>query len=90
MYANYHKLVCSTLYTRGPSWSRSCDSCICDYLCNQCEMEPLSDKVFSIQHYVIKFVSDLREVRGFLRVLRFPPPIKLSFTIQVKYGWKRS
>ena len=27
-----------------------------------------------IQHYVMKFVSDLRQVSGFLRVLRFPPP----------------
>ena len=38
-------------------------------------------KVYSIQHYVIKFVSDLRQVGGFLRVLRFPPPIKLTATI---------
>ena len=30
--------------------------------------------VYSIEHYVIKFVSDLRQVDGFLRVLRFPPP----------------
>ena len=30
---------------------------------------------------VIKFVSDLRQVSGFLRVLRFPPPIKLTATI---------
>jgi hypothetical protein len=30
----------------------------------------------AIQHYVIKFVSDLRQVDGFLRVLQFPPPIK--------------
>jgi hypothetical protein len=30
---------------------------------------------------VIKFVSDLRQVGGFLRVLRFPPPIKLTATI---------
>jgi hypothetical protein len=29
-------------------------------------------EVYSIQHYVIKFVSDLREVGGFLRVLREP------------------
>ena len=28
-----------------------------------------------IQHYVIKFVSDLRQVGGFLRVLQFPQPI---------------
>jgi len=29
---------------------------------------------------VIKFVSDLRQVGGFLRVLRFPPPIQLIAT----------
>ena len=28
-------------------------------------------KVYSIQHYVIKFVSDLRQVGGFLWVLQF-------------------
>jgi hypothetical protein len=38
-------------------------------------------KVYSIQHYVIKFVSYLRQVSGFLRVVRFPPPIKLTATI---------
>jgi hypothetical protein len=32
-------------------------------------------EVYSIPHYVIKFVSDLRQVCGFLRVFRFPPPI---------------
>jgi hypothetical protein len=36
-----------------------------------CEFEPLL-----IQPYVIKFVSDLKQVCGFLRVLRFPPSIK--------------
>jgi hypothetical protein len=38
-------------------------------------------EVYSIQHYVIKFVSDLRQVGGFLRVFLFPPPIKLTATI---------
>jgi hypothetical protein len=38
-------------------------------------------EMYSIQHYVIKFVSDLRQVGGFLQVLRFPPPIKLTATI---------
>jgi hypothetical protein len=33
--------------------------------------------VYSIQHYVINFVSDLRQVDDFLWVLRFPPLIKL-------------
>jgi len=36
---------------------------------------------WDVQHYVITFVSDLRQVGGFLRVLRFPPPIKLIATI---------
>jgi hypothetical protein len=38
----------------------------------------IHDEVCSIQHYVIKFFSDLRQVGGFLRVLRFPSPIKLT------------
>jgi hypothetical protein len=32
-------------------------------------------EVYSIQHYVIKFVSHLWQVGGFLQ---FPPPIKLT------------
>ena len=32
---------------------------------------PVHDEVYSIQYYVIKFVSDLRQVGGFRRVLRF-------------------
>jgi hypothetical protein len=39
---------------------------------------PVHGELYLIQHYVIKFVSDLRQVGGFLRVLRFPPPIKLN------------
>ena len=41
---------------------------------------PAHGEMYSIQHYVIKFVIDLRQVVGFLRVLRFPPPIKLTAT----------
>ena len=37
--------------------------------------------IFSIQHYVIKIVSDLQQIGGFLRVFRFPPPINLTATI---------
>jgi len=44
-----------------------------------CEFESWSEQ--SVQHYVIKFVSDLQQVGGFLRVLQFPPPIKLTATI---------
>ena len=35
----------------------------------------------NIQHHVIKFVRNLRQVGGFLRIFRFPPPIKLIATI---------
>jgi hypothetical protein len=39
-------------------------------------------EVYSMQQYVRKFVGDdLRPVGGFLRVLRFPLPIKLTATI---------
>jgi hypothetical protein len=38
-------------------------------------------EVYSIQHYVIKCVSDLSQVGGFLQVLRYPPPIQLSAKI---------
>jgi hypothetical protein len=34
-----------------------------------------------MQRYVIKFASDLRQVSGFLQVLRFPSPIKLTAMI---------
>ena len=32
-------------------------------------------EVYSIQHYVLKFVIDLRQVGGFVYIFRFPPPI---------------
>jgi hypothetical protein len=39
---------------------------------------PAHDKVYSIKHYVIKCVSDLRQVGGFPHVFWIPPPIKLT------------
>jgi hypothetical protein len=35
-------------------------------------------EVYSLQHYVIKFESGLQQVGDFLQ---FPPPIKLTVTI---------
>jgi hypothetical protein len=46
-----------------------------------CVFESHWGEVYSIQHYVIRFVSDSRQVGGFLRTLRFHPPIKLTATI---------
>ena len=55
------------------------------YLCNQfltftkvMSSNPVHGEVHSIQHYVIMFVSDLRQIGDFLRV---PPPIKLTVMI---------
>jgi len=50
---------------------------VCHHRC--CEFESRSGR--GAQHYVINFVSDLRQVVGFLRVLLFPPPTKLTATI---------
>jgi hypothetical protein len=44
-------------------------------------LNPARGEVYLIQHYVIKIAFDLRQVGGFLRVLRFPPSIKLMATI---------
>jgi len=42
-------------------------------------LNPGQARVYKIQHFVIKFVSDLRLEVGFLWVLQFPPPIKLKY-----------
>jgi hypothetical protein len=44
--------------------------------------------MYSIQHYVIKLISDLRQVGGFLRVLQFPPQIQLIIWNIVESGVK--
>ena len=41
-----------------------------------------TDEVYSIKHYVIKFVSDLWQVGDFHR---FPLPIQLTATKYLKY-----
>ena len=46
---------------------------------------PVHGEVYSIQHYVIKYSSDLQQVSDFLVVLRFPPLIKLTARIRLKY-----
>ena len=68
-----------TKYKQGPSWSWSYGSWIYTYLMLWVRIR--SGEVYSIQHYVIKFVSDLRQVGGFLRVHRFPLTINLTATV---------
>ena len=45
------------------------------------EFNPAHGEMYSIQHYVMKLVGDLRQVDGFLWVFRCPPPIKLITTL---------
>jgi len=42
--------------------------------------------VYSIQYYVIKFVSDLRQVGGFLRILSFTNKTSLNQTNYLTYN----
>ena len=46
------------------------------YCTNVVSSYPFHGEVYWIKHYVIKFVSDLRQGGGFLLVLWFLPPIK--------------
>jgi hypothetical protein len=48
---------------------------------NVVSLNPAHGKVYSIEHYVIKFVGDLQQVGGFLWVLQFPSSIKLTAKI---------
>ena len=49
---------------------------------NVVSSHPAHGDAYSLQHFVIQFVSDLRQkVSGLLWVLRFLPPIKLTATI---------
>jgi len=53
-----------------------------------CKFEPRSQRGVLDTTFCDKFVSDLWQVGGFLWVLRFPPPIKLTATMKLKYCWK--
>ena len=73
----YQKVWKMFLYLGPSSWSYG----NWNYLCKQC-LSPLTLWVWILlmerctlcnQHYVIKFVSDLRQVGSFLWVLWFPP-----------------
>ena len=52
---------------------------------NVVSSNPVLGEMYSIQHYMIQILSDLRQVGDFLRVLRFPHPIKLTTT--KRYNW---
>ena len=53
-----------------------------------CEFESWS--WWGVQHYVIKFVSDLRQIGGFLWVVWFPPRYNWNIVTTIKwwYAWQ--
>jgi len=48
---------------------------------NVVSSNPIHGEVYSLQYNVNKFVSDLRQVGGFLRVLWFPAPTNMATAI---------
>ena len=82
----------SAKLNRAHRWSSTVNHFVRRYLGGEylwvisCELPTMnwsknpSNPYQAIQHYVIKFVSDFRQVGGFLRELRFLPPIKLTTT----------
>ena len=78
------KYFLSLLFFLENSWRWSYGSWIYNYPNNQCPSPLMLFEYRSgqgVQHYVIKFISDLRQVGGVHCLLRFPPPIKLTATI---------
>jgi hypothetical protein len=75
--------------SKGPSWPWSYGCWIYNYRSVQSviittkivSLHPVHGEVYSIWHFVIKFVSDLWQFGGFLRVIRFPQQIKLIATL---------
>jgi len=76
-----HLCLSYFLYSLGARRGR--DSMIVGFITttNVRSSNPVHGEVYSIQHYVMKFVSDLQQVGDFLRVFRFPPTIKRTATI---------
>ena len=67
-----------TRIVKGSSWSWSHGCWIYNYLCNQCLSQltlwvwiPLMERCTRYNIYVINFISNWRQVGGFLWVLRF-------------------
>jgi hypothetical protein len=86
-YDGRHCLVficASPMFLQGSSWPWSHGSWIFDYLCNQCLWPLMLWVGISIRAMCTTLCDKVyhwQQVGGFLRVLRFPPPIKLTASI---------
>ena len=88
---NCAKCCCNWRWTSITGGRRGRDRMVSNYLCNQClsplEFEPRSWRRVIYANYAIQFVSDLRQVGGFLRVLRFPPHTHTHTNWPPRYYW---
>jgi hypothetical protein len=61
---------------KDSKWRQGRDRMVVEFtICAYLSSNPTHGEVYLIQHYMMNFVSDLRQVSGFLRVLRILPPI---------------
>jgi hypothetical protein len=91
-HCNVLRWLCKQYHCNVLRWLyKQCHCNVLGWLCKQCHYQykivyldvvssnPTHDEVYSIQHYVKKFVG------GYLWVVLFPPPIKLIATIHRTY-----
>ena len=74
----FKKNKLSLLISEGLQHSNLHSCSVSPLVADKGSSNPAHGELYTIQHYVIKFVSDLRQVGGLVRVLRFPPVIKLT------------
>ena len=79
----FYKDKLSWLISEGLQHSNLHSCSVSPLVADRGSSNPAYGEVYTIQHYVIELVSDLRQVSVFFRVLRFPPLIKLT----VRYNW---
>jgi hypothetical protein len=80
MFGTFYRCRISTINVHYRNMQNSGGRLYCDRMV-VVSSNPGHGYVYSIQHYVIKFVSDLRQIAGFSRVLLSPPLIKLTAMI---------
>jgi hypothetical protein len=69
---------------KDSKWRQGRDRMVVEFtICAYLSSNPTHGEVYLIQHYMMNFVSDLRQVSGFLRVLRILPPINWP----LRYNW---
>ena len=73
--------LCRSIDTRPPQWWNTASTKYTNYV-NGILLKTRNLDQDEVDN-IIMFVSDLRQVSGFLRVLQFPPPIKLKILLKV-------